>query len=89
MMIPIPKRGVFRGVSGLEEARAVPGIDDIRITAKVDQVLVPLPEGASYLGFIFSRASRAADVDRALREAHARLTFTIAPEVRVLQSRHG
>ena len=88
MMIPIPRRGIFRGVLGVEEARTVQAIEDVRITAKLDQVLVPLPEGASYLGFIFARAGRAADVDAALRAAHARLTFTILPE-RVLQSVHG
>jgi hypothetical protein len=61
----------------------------VRLTAKLDQVLVPLPEGASYLGFIFARANDAAAVDRALRAAHASLTFTIDPELRVLQSTHG
>lgn len=55
MMIPIPRRGVLRGVLGLDEARAVTGVDEIFITAKPDQLLVPLPEGASYLGFIFAR----------------------------------
>jgi biotin carboxylase len=89
MMIPIPHRGIFRGVTGVEEARTVPTVTEIRITAKLDQVLVPLPEGASYLGFIFARADYAADVDEALRRAHERLSFTIAPEVRVLQSVHG
>jgi carbamoylphosphate synthase large subunit len=89
MMIPIPRRGVFRSVSGVDEARALPNIEDVRITAKPDQVLVPLPEGASYLGFIFSRAATPAEVERALRAAHARLDFTIDPEVRVLQSLHG
>jgi hypothetical protein len=38
---------------------------------------VPLPEGASYLGFIFARAPRADGVERALRDAHARLSFKI------------
>jgi D-alanine-D-alanine ligase-like ATP-grasp enzyme len=89
MMIPIPRRGVFRGVSGIDDARAVPGVDDVRITAKPDQVLVPLPEGASYLGFIFARGQAPTEVDRALRMAHARLDFAIHPEVRVLQSLHG
>ena len=56
MMIPIPRRGVFRRADGVDEARAVAGIDDVRITAKPDQLLMPLPEGASYLGFIFARA---------------------------------
>lgn len=89
MMIPIPRRGILRHVSGTDLARAVPDIEDVRITAKPDQVLIPLPEGASYLGFIFSRAAAPADVERALRAAHACLEFAIDPELRVLQSRNG
>jgi biotin carboxylase len=77
LMIPIPHRGVFRRADGLDAARAVPGITDIRITARPDQLLVPLPEGASYLGFIFARADDPASVEGALRAAHARLAFAI------------
>src|SRR6185436_18515251 len=84
MMIPIPRRGIFRGVAGVDAARTVPGVDDIRITAKPDQLLVPLPEGASYLGFIFARASSGSAVEQALRAAHARLPFAIDPAVPVL-----
>jgi hypothetical protein len=89
MMIPIPRRGVFRGVSGVDLARAVPGVTDVRITAKMDQVLVPLPEGASYLGFIFARGETSGAVEHALREAHRALRFDVDPEMRVLQSVHG
>ena len=81
MMIPIPKRGVYRRVAGLDEARGVAGIEDIRITAKPDTILVPLPEGKSYLGFIFARAAAPSAVDQALRNAHARLHFAIDREV--------
>ena len=88
MMIPIPRRGVFRGVDGVEAARGVSHIADVQITAKPDQRLLPLPEGASYLGFIFARAGRAADVDAALRAAHARLHVAIDPEFRVLDTAH-
>ena len=77
MMIPIPRAGIYRSVDGVDEARAVPGIDDLRITAKPDQKLVPLPEGKSYLGFIFARAAAPATAERALREAHAHLRFRI------------
>jgi hypothetical protein len=84
MMIPIPRRGILRRVDGIDEARQVPGVDEIHITAKPDQLLVPLPEGASYLGFIFARAERACDVERALRDAHARLAFAIDPEFPVI-----
>jgi biotin carboxylase len=89
MMIPIPRRGVFRHALGVDEARRLPGIHEIRITAKADQVLVPLPEGRSYLGFIFARADRASDAERAVRRAHGELTFVIDPEMRVLQSNNG
>jgi biotin carboxylase len=77
MMIPIRHRGVYRRADGLEDAGAVPHVTDIRITAKPDQMLVPLPEGASYLGFIFARGEDPAAVEGALRAAHARLAFVI------------
>jgi hypothetical protein len=84
MMIPIPRRGIFRGVDGIDAAKRIRDIDDVQITAKQDQLLLPLPEGASYLGFIFARAERPIDVDRALRAANAELTFGIDPEFPVL-----
>src|SRR5262245_17602634 len=51
MMIPIPARGLLKQVHGEADARAVRGVDEIRIAAKPDQLLEPLPEAASYLGF--------------------------------------
>ena len=89
MMIPIPRRGVLRGISGVDAALAVDGVEAVEITAKTDQRLVPLPEGASYLGFIFARGESAAFVERALRAAHAALEFAVDPEWQVVQSRHG
>lgn len=89
MMIPIPHRGVFRRADGIEQARAVAGVEDIRITAKADQLLIPLPEGASYLGFIFARGDRPGDVDRTLRAAHAHLRFAIDPEIPVVRYNHA
>ena len=77
MMIPIPRAGCLRGVRGLDEAKAVPHVEDVVISAHVGQTLVPLPEGWQYLGFIFARADRPADVEDALRIAHARLAFDI------------
>ena len=77
MMIPIPKPGILEGTRGLEEARAVPGIVEITITAHPGMTLVPLPEGSSYLGFIFARAADPESVENALRQAHARLSFDV------------
>jgi hypothetical protein len=83
MMIPIPRRGIYRGVSGVEKARRIAGIDDVIITAKPDSTLVPLPEGRSYLGFIFATSDAPASVEEALRCAHDSLEFSIDREVRV------
>jgi biotin carboxylase len=87
MMIPIPQRGIFRRASGIDEARAVPGVTDVRITAKPDQLLVPLPEGSSYLGFIFARGPSADSVSRALRAAHACIRFDLDAEIPVVGTR--
>lgn len=77
MMLPIPYGGVLKEVRGQNEARAVPGIQELTITALPGQTLVPLPEGARYLGFLLARGRTPADVESSLREAHRRLTVVI------------
>ncbi|MCC6860463.1 MAG: ATP-grasp domain-containing protein [Bryobacterales bacterium] len=85
MMIPIPKGGIYHGVSGVAESRSVRGIEDVVVTAKEGQRLTPLPEGSSYLGFIFARGESPEVVEEALRAAHARLRFDIATDLRVFR----
>lgn len=82
MMIPVPGAGVFREVRGLAQARALPGVDDIVITAHPGQSLVPWPEGSRYPGFIFARGERPVEVERVLRTAHGRLTIVLEPHAR-------
>jgi biotin carboxylase len=79
MMIPIPGAGVLKAVTGVAEAQAVPGIEAVEITAQVNQPLTPLPEGESYLGFIFAQGNTPEVVESALRTAHARLRFDLLP----------
>jgi biotin carboxylase len=83
MMVPIPTRGHLKGVDGEEAARAVEHVEKVLITAKRDQLLEPLPEAGSYLGFIFARAPAAADAERAVRDAHRQLSFVIRPAIAV------
>ena len=85
-MIPIPTGGTLLGVEGVKEAESVEGIESVEITAKVNYVIKPLPEGDSYLGFIFARGETPEAVESALREAHRRLRFNIAPEIQVMSS---
>jgi carbamoylphosphate synthase large subunit len=84
MMIPIPSEGFYEGVEGVKDAEGVSGIERIEITAKYRQKLVPLPEGASYLGFIFARAGTPQEVEQALRDAHSKLRFRISAAIPVL-----
>jgi len=57
MMLPIPRAGFLQRVEGLDSALSVPGIEDIAITAKSAEKLLPFPEGASYPGFLFARGA--------------------------------
>ena len=83
MMIPIERRGQLRGVSGEDSARDVGGVTEVRITAKIGQLLEPLPEAGSYLGFIFARGATAREAEASVRAAHARIAFDIAREIPV------
>jgi biotin carboxylase len=80
MMIPIPRRGIYRGLEGLPAAQSVPGITGVAITVEPGQIIAPPPDGASYLGFLFARAASPADAETALRIAHGLLHFDIRPE---------
>ncbi len=77
MMLPIPRRGVLHRVGGVQAARDVAGVEDVVITVPEGREVVPLPEGDSYLGFLFAKGETPAEVERALREAHRRLAFDI------------
>ena len=78
MMIPIPRAGFCRTCAA-SRTRRIPGIEDVTITVRPGQTIVPLPEGASYLGFLFARGDSPAAVEKSLRDAHAALSFAIAP----------
>jgi hypothetical protein len=80
MMIPIPRRGIYRGLEGLAAAQSVRGVTGVSITVEPGQIIAPPPDGASYLGFIFARTASPAHAEMALRGAHRRLRFDIRPE---------
>jgi biotin carboxylase len=78
MMIPIPGTGTLQEVRGVEEAKRVPLVEDVQITAHRGERLIPFPEGSRYPGFIFARGETPAVVETALRDAHRRLEFVLA-----------
>ena len=83
LMIPITKAGSLRRIEGITRARAVPFIEDILINIRDGYELVPLPEGSSYLGFMFACAPEPEQVEAALRKAHAELNIVVAPIMKV------
>ncbi len=87
LMLPIPGNGILRRIEGVRAARAVPGITDVLVTIRDGYELVQLPEGGSYLGFIFSQCPNAGMAEAALRQAHAELNVVIAPKFRLEDAR--
>lgn len=79
LMIPIPQAGILRRVEGVSAAEKIPYIEEVVIDVREGYELVPLPEGSSYLGFIFARAPNAAQAEAALRAAHACLHVVVMP----------
>ena len=79
LMIPIPGAGILKRVEGLLEAQRVPYIKELTIEIREGYELMPLPEGNSYLGFLFAEAPSVKEAEQALRDAHACLKFVLAP----------
>ena len=77
MMMPIVGRGRIKTILGLDDAAAVPLIEGIEMEARVGDMLVPLPDGANYPGFIFARGKDPAEVESALREAWSKIDFVL------------
>jgi len=83
LMIPVPTSGILEKVEGAEEARAMAGVTQLEITARWRDYIAAWPEGSSYLGFLFARGETPAEVENALREGHARLSFRLTPRLPV------
>lgn len=80
LMLPIPAAGTLTGVSGLDQARNIPGIDDITITIATGREVETLPEGDRYLGFVFAGGPDPESVENTLRRAGNELAITIDGE---------
>ena len=81
LMLPTPRAGILRRVEGVLEAHKIRYVEDVHITKREGDRLVPLPEGDSYLGFVFARGPDPQAVEGALRAAHARLHIVTAPDL--------
>lgn len=76
-MLPVPAAGVVRAIAGVDEARSVPRVTDVEITARVGDRVMPLPEGNTYMGFVFAEAPGADEVVASLQRAARAVEFDI------------
>ena len=79
LMIPTPKSGILRRVEGVLAAQKIPLIESVVISVREGYELQTLPEGSSYLGFIFARGPNPQAVEAALRHAHCLLNIVVSP----------
>jgi biotin carboxylase len=79
LMIPITESGLLKRVEGLTAALQTEYIRDIEIHISPGYELVPLPEGSSYLGFIFAQAPTYDQTYSALQSAYSKLRFVTQP----------
>jgi biotin carboxylase len=79
LMIPTPKPGILRRVEGVLAAQKIPLIESVVISVREGYQLQTLPEGSSYLGFIFARGPSPQEVEAALRQAHSLLNIVVGP----------
>jgi biotin carboxylase len=81
MMLPIPGEGRLLAVRNIEQARRVPGIHDVIITASPGDVIIPFPEQNCYIGFLTASADTPDAAAAALERAASEIQFEIAPLV--------
>jgi hypothetical protein len=77
LMVPVPASGRLREIVGVEEVRAMPGVTAVQMTAKLGQLLEPLPEGGTYPGFVFAHGAQPGDVVETLTHAAQRLRLVL------------
>ena len=83
LMIPTPGAGTLRRVEGVMAASRIPGICEVSVTVREGYELTPLPEGGTYLGFVFALGDDPAGVEESLRRAQETVRAIVAPSLAV------
>ena len=83
LMIPTPGAGTLRRVEGVMAASRIPGIREVSIAVREGYELTPLPEGGSYLGFVFALGEDPTGVEASLRRAQDTIRVIVAPSLAV------
>jgi biotin carboxylase len=79
LMLPTNEAGVLRRVEGALAVKQIPEVKEFVLSVREGHRLVPLPEGSSYLGFMYALADTPEQVEQALRKAHDKINVVVAP----------
>ena len=79
MMLPIPSAGVLARVRGVEQAREVPGVQEVILNAAIGDHILPFPEQSCYVGFATAAAESPAEVEQALTRVAELIELEIEP----------
>jgi biotin carboxylase len=80
LMIPTPKEGILRSVSGQEAVAGITNVTEVDISTPIGSYLRPVPFSDGYLGFVFAKGPSRSKVLDALNQAEALLGFEIDQE---------
>ncbi len=80
LMLPIPATGIFSGIEGLDDVKAMDGIGEVTLTITPGRRVVALPEGDRYLGFVFAVGADPDVVEATLRAAASALSVVVDGE---------
>ncbi len=83
LMIPTPAAGMLRRVEGVMAAGQIPGIREVYVAVREGYALTPLPEGGTYLGFVFALGDDPGGVEASLRRAQGMIRVVVAPSLAV------
>lgn len=77
LMVPIPRTGVLRSVTGVEEVTRMQGVTSVEMTAPIGSHVAPPPDGDRYLGFVFARAADPETVEQTLRATMEKIVVEV------------
>jgi len=77
MMLPVPKEGIVKDISGLEKAKKIEGIVDVLILTKKGDKIQAFPKQSCYLGFIIAIGKTTGDTIKALQNSYDNIQIDI------------
>lgn len=73
--------GVLRAVNGVEEAREIPGVQEVTIVKEIGMQITEIGSSVDRVGFVVAHANTAADAIKLCEEAIGKIEIVVDPTV--------